>query len=154
MRGTTTRTERVVLRPRRARLIVYPCAAALLVVLVAIAVLLPSQGPNPWGLGSRLSVVGFALGCTWFLHRLASVRVVMDGEGVTVVNILSRRRLEWAEIVGVRLSRDDAWMMLDVSDGSSLAAMGVQKSEGALAREQVRVFARMVAERSRTDGDR
>jgi len=152
VRGVITEgTERLVLRPRRARLVVYPCAAVLLVVLVAIAVLLPSGGSNGWGLGSRVSVVVFALGCVWFLHRLASVRVVTDAEGVTVVNILTRRRLEWAEVVGVRLSRDDAWMMLDVSDGSSLAAMGVQRSEGGLAQEQVRAFARMVAEHSRTE---
>jgi hypothetical protein len=152
VRGVTTQgSEGVVLRPRRARLIVYPCAAALLAVLVGIAVLLPSGGANSWGLASRLSVVLFGVACAWFLHRLASVRVVTDGEGVTVVNILTRRRLEWAEVVGVRLSRDDAWMMLDVSDGSSLAAMGVQRSEGALAQEQVRTFARMVAEGSGTD---
>jgi len=150
----TDRSSRVVFRPRRARLVVYPCAAALLVVLVGIAVLLPSGGPNPWGIGSRLSVVVFALACVWFLHRLASVRVEADDEGATIVNVLRRRRLEWAEVVGVRLSRDDAWMMLDVSDGSTLAAMGVQRSEGALAQRQARDFARLVAERSRTDGDR
>ena len=64
------------------------------------------------------------------LHRLASVRVETSDEGVLVANVIGRRHLEWAEIVGVRLLRDDAWMMLDLSDGQALAAMGVQKSEG------------------------
>ena len=132
---------------------VYSCAGALVAVLVGIAVLLPSSGPNPWGVGSRVSLVVFAFACGWFLHRLASVRVVTDTDGLTVVNVLTRRRLEWAEVVGVRLSRDDAWMMLDVSDGSSLAAMGVQRSEGELAQEQAKKFARMVTERSRADQD-
>ena len=149
----TSRPPRVVLRPRRARLVVYPTAAVLFVVLTGIAFLLPSSGPHGWGLGSRLSVVVFAAVCVWFLHRLASVRVDTDDEGATVVNVLRRRRLEWSEIVGVRLSRDDAWMMLDVSDGSSLAAMGVQRSEGERARAQAREFARMVTEGSRTDSD-
>jgi hypothetical protein len=121
-------------------------------VLVALAVLLPSDGANGWGPGSRISVVVFGLVIAYFLHRLASVRVETDADGVTVVNILNRRRLEWAEVVGVRLSRDDAWMLLDVSDGSSLAAMGVQRSEGALAEEQVRTFARLVTERSGGNG--
>ncbi|HTE72958.1 MAG TPA: PH domain-containing protein [Actinomycetes bacterium] len=146
--------RRVVLRPRRARLVVYPCAAALFVVLTGVALLLPGEGEHGWGFGSRLAVVGFALGCVWFLHRLASVRVETDEEGATVVNILTRRRLDWSEVVGVRLSRDDAWMMLDVSDGSTLAAMGVQRSEGERATAQAREFARMVTEGSRTDGDR
>ena len=123
-------------------------------MLVALAVLLPSDGANGWGPGSRISVVVFGLVIAYFLHRLASVRVETDADGVTVVNILNRRRLEWAEVVGVRLSRDDAWMLLDVSDGSSLAAMGVQRSEGALAEEQVRTFARLVSERSgSSEGD-
>lgn len=148
----SSRAGRVVLRPRRAPLVVYPCAVTLLTVLVGIAVLLPSGGRGGWGPGSRLALVLFGIACAWFLHRLASVRVIADPDGVTVVNVLSRRQLEWAEIVGVRLSRDDAWMMLDVSDGSTLAAMGVQRSEGELAREQVRTFAAMVTERSRVDG--
>jgi hypothetical protein len=143
--------HRVVLRPRRARLIVYPAAAALFVVLVGVAFLMPSGGEHGWGTGSRLAVVVFAAACVWFLHRLASVRVETDESGATVVNILRRRRLEWSEVVGVRLSRDDAWMMLDVSDGTSLAAMGVQRSEGALAERQARDFARMVTEGSRVE---
>ena len=144
--------DRIVFRPRRARMVVYPCAAAVFVVLTGIAVLLPSGGDQGWGLGSRLAVVMLALAVVWFLHRLAAVRMVADSDGVEVVNVLTRRRLEWAEVVGVRLSRDDAWLMLDVSDGSSLAAMGVQRSEGELAQRQAREFARLVSERSRTDG--
>jgi len=143
----------VVFRPRRARAVVYAAAAAVLLVLVGIAVLLPSGGPQGWGLGSRLSVVVFALLVVWFLHRLADVRIVADDAGVEVVNILTRRRLEWAEVVGVRLSRDDAWLMLDVSDGTSLAAMGVQRSEGERAQRQARDFARLVTEHSPTNGN-
>ena len=133
-------------------MVVYVAATGLFVVLTGIAFLLPSGGEHGWGLGSRLAVVVFALGCVWFLHRLASVRVVTDDDGATVVNILRRRRLEWSEIVGVRLSRDDAWMMLDVSDGTALAAMGVQRSEGERAQQQARDFARMVTEHSRVEG--
>ncbi len=138
--------DQVVFRPRVARAVVYACAAALSVVLVGIAVLLPSGGPHPWGLGSRIGVVLFAGAVAWFLHRLAAVRLVTDASGVEVVNVLTHRRLEWAEVVSVRLSRDDAWLMLDVSDGTSLAAMGVQRSEGELAQRQAREFARLVSE--------
>ena len=144
--------ERVVFRPRRARVVVYACAVAVAAVLVTMAVLLPSGGAQGWGMGSRVSVVGFAGVFVWFLHRLASVRLVTDADGVEVVNILSRRRLDWAEVVGVRLTRDDAWLLLDIADGTSLAAMGVQRSEGELAQRQAREFARMVAARSRTEG--
>lgn len=145
--------ERVVFRPRRARVVVYACAAAVATVLVTMALALPSGGPQGWGTGSRVSVVVFAAVFVWFLHRLASVRLVADRDGIDVINILNRRHLDWAEVVGVRLTRDDAWLLLDVSDGTSLAAMGVQRSEGDLAQRQARELARMVAERSRTEGN-
>jgi hypothetical protein len=139
-----------VFRPRRARLVIYPAATALFLVLAGSAVLLPTGGVHPWGVGSRAGIVFVAAASVWFLHRLAAVRVETDEAGVTVVNILRRRRLEWAEIVGVRLLRDDPWLMLDLSDGEAMAAMGVQKSDGRYAQEQAQRFARMVVEHSHT----
>lgn len=146
-RGTT------VFRPRRARLVIYTCVALVLVALGGGAVLAPSEGASRWGLGSRVALIAVALGVAYFLHRLADVRVVADGDGVSVINIVHRRRLEWPEVVGVRLLRDDPWMMLDLSDGEAMAAMGVQKADGAYAQEQASRFARMVAERTRTPGN-
>lgn len=143
---------RTVFRPVRARVVVYVCAAAVLATLVALAVVLPSGGPHPWGLESRLGVVAVGLAVVFVLHRLADVRVEASEEGVLVVNVVGRRRLEWAEVVGVRLLRDDAWMLLDLSDGSALAAMGVQKSEGERAQRQAREFARLVNEHTRVAG--
>jgi hypothetical protein len=143
---------RTVFRPVRARAVVYVCAAAVLVTLVALAIVLPSGGPHPWGTGSRLGVVLFALLAVAVLHRLASVRVETSDDGILVANVIGRRRLEWAEVVGVRLSRDDPWMLLDLSDGTALAAMGVQKSEGERAQRQAREFARMVQDHTRVPG--
>jgi len=134
-------------------MVIYPCAAIVLLALVGAAVVLPSEGASGWGVGSRVALVVLALAGAYFLHRLADVRLVADDAGISVVNIVHSRRLEWAEVVGVRLLRDDPWMMLDLSDGQPLAAMGVQKADGAFALEQAGRFARMVAERTRTPSD-
>lgn len=148
-------TERgaTVLRPRRARLVIYPCAVFVLLALVGGAAFAPSEGAARWGWESRLALVAVGLGGAYFLHRLAAVRVVADDAGVSVINIVHRRRLEWPEVVGVRLLRDDPWMMLDLSDGSAMAAMGVQKADGAFAQEQATRFAQMVTERTRAPGN-
>jgi hypothetical protein len=145
-------TGRTVFRPVRARVVVYVVALAVLVTLVALAIALPSGGPHPWGLESRLGVVAVGVLFVLVLHRLADVRVEATDAGVLVVNVIGKRRLEWAEIVGVRLLRDDAWMLLDLSDGQALAAMGVQKSEGERAQRQAREFARLVTEHTRVAG--
>lgn len=60
------------------------------------------------------------------LAQLARVRVVADDSGVTVVNIAGRRHLEWAEIVQVNLRPGDPWVFLNLSDGTSLPALGIQ----------------------------
>jgi len=145
--------DRTVFRPRRARQVVYPVAAGLVLAFAGVAVSAPAGGENGWPLASRVALVLVALAGAYFLHRLADVRVVADDAGVTVVNVVTSRRLEWAEVVGVRLLRDDPWMMLDLADGEAMAAMGVQRSDGDHARAQATRFARMVAERTRTPRD-
>jgi Bacterial PH domain len=143
---------RRVFRPRRARVIVYVLAVAMLVTLVWIAFALPSGGEHRWGNESRASLVLLAVLFCVPLHRLAAVRVVTDDTGVTVVNVVRRHRLAWAQIVGVRLSQDDPWLVLDLDDGEAMQAMGVARSEGAAAKRAARDFARLVNEHSHVPG--
>ena len=143
---------RTVFRPVRGRVVPYVMAAAVLMTLIGLAIALPSGGAHGWGIESRLGVVAFGVLAVLVMHRLASVRVEASDEGVLVANVIGRRHLEWAEIVGVRLLRDDAWMMLDLSDGQALAAMGVQKSEGKRAKQQAQAFARLVQEHTAVPG--
>ena len=141
-----------VYRPARARVVVYLCAAGVLATMLFLAVALPDEGRSGWGIYSRLGVVAVGLVIVAFLHRLGSVRVATSESGVLVVNVMNRRRLEWAEIVGVRLLSGDAWMVLDLSDGKSLSAMGIQHSEGERGQQQAQAFARAVQQHTRTPG--
>jgi hypothetical protein len=149
--GSTVSGRRV-FRPRRARIVVYICALAMLVTLVWIAFALPSGGEHAWGNESRAALVAMAVCFCVPLHRLAAVRVVTDDSGVTVVNVIRRHRLDWAQIVGVRLSQDDPWLVLDLDDGEAMQAMGVARSEGAAAQRAARDFARLVNEHSQVPG--
>jgi hypothetical protein len=79
----------------------------------------------------RLSLLVFWILVTVVLHALASVRVVADEAGLYVVNLVRRRRLEWAQIVGLRFGSGDPWVQLDLSDGTTLAVMGIQRADGA-----------------------
>jgi hypothetical protein len=60
------------------------------------------------------------------LLMLSRPKVVADEGGVTVVNIASRRHLDWAEILQVNLRPGDPWVFIDLSDGTSLPALGIQ----------------------------
>ncbi|QNP73873.1 PH domain-containing protein [Streptomyces roseirectus] len=111
----------VTFRPGRTRAVLLGAGVMIFVTITAIALLLERLGP-----GERLSfVVTGGLIC-WVLAMLARVRVIADEDGVTVVNIASRRRLEWAEILQVNLRPGDPWVFLNLSDGTSLPALGIQ----------------------------
>nr|WBO76757.1 PH domain-containing protein [Streptomyces sp. SBE_14.2] len=111
----------VTFRPGRTRAVLLTAGAAILVVITAVALLLEKLGP-----GERLSFVLTGALMFGVLAMLARVKVVAEDSGVTVVNIASRRRLEWAEIIQVNLRPGDPWVFLDLSDGTSLPALGIQ----------------------------
>ncbi|MFF3349953.1 PH domain-containing protein [Streptomyces sp. NPDC002779] len=111
----------VTFRPGRTRAVLLTAGAAIFVVITAVALLLENLGP-----GERLSFILTGALMFGVLALLARVRVVADDTGVTVVNIAGRRRLEWAEIIQVNLRPGDPWVFLDLSDGTSLPALGIQ----------------------------
>ncbi|RMI38687.1 PH domain-containing protein [Actinomadura harenae] len=85
----------------------------------------------------RTMMVLFGLLMAWLLHMLARCRVTADEAGVTVVNAFRTRRLEWAEIVDVNMSVGEPWPTLDLADGTSLGAMGINGAEKDLAARQL-----------------
>ncbi|WP_277210257.1 PH domain-containing protein [Isoptericola croceus] len=82
------------------------------------------------GPGTRLTFVGFAVFAAWLLWRLGGVHARPDPTGLTVRNVVRTRRVAWPEIVGVRLTMNDSWVMLDLADGGTLAVMGIQRADG------------------------
>ncbi|MFF7165614.1 PH domain-containing protein [Streptomyces sp. NPDC008086] len=111
----------VTFRPGRTRAVLLTAGVAIFVVITAVALLLEKLGP-----GERLSFVFTGALMFGVLAMLARVKVVADETGVTVVNIATKRRLEWAEIVQVNLRPGDPWVFLNLSDGTSLPALGIQ----------------------------
>ncbi|MFJ8036292.1 PH domain-containing protein [Streptomyces sp. NPDC096032] len=127
----------VTFRPGHTRAILLTAGAVIFVVISGIALLL-ELGP-----GERLTFVLTGALSFWALAQIARVRVVADESGVTVVNIASRRRLDWAEIVQVNLRPGDPWVFLNLSDGTSLPALGIQPG---LARKRAVADARTLRE--------
>lgn len=111
----------ITFRPFLTRAVLLAGGGALFVVLTVVALLLPAVGP-----GERLSFVVVGALLLAVLALLSRPKVVADASGVTVVNIISGRRLDWAEIVQVVLRPGDPWVFLNLSDGTSLPALGIQ----------------------------
>nr|WP_155073074.1 PH domain-containing protein [Streptomyces taklimakanensis] len=111
----------VTFRPARTRIVLLAVGVAILVTLTVIAILLEGLGT-----GERASFVLTGLLFLGVLAFLGRPKVVADTDGVTVVNLATTRRLEWAEIIKVNLRTGDPWVLLDLSDGTNLPAMGIQ----------------------------
>lgn len=80
-----------------------------------------------------LGALGFS---AWF--ALVRSRVVATAEKLIVVNGYRRHEYEWAEVVAVHLPPGAPWAVLDLSDGTTASALGIQGSDGARASTAVR----------------
>ncbi|MFC4907842.1 PH domain-containing protein [Actinomadura gamaensis] len=123
----------VVWRPRTTRLVAYVTAGVSVLGMVLLAVFVAPQ----FKAFDRTMMVLFGLLVAWILHMLARCRVAADEAGVTVVNAFRTRRLDWAEIVDVTMSVGEPWPTLDLADGTSLGAMGINGAEKHLAARQL-----------------
>ncbi|HEU5331486.1 MAG TPA: PH domain-containing protein [Actinocrinis sp.] len=123
-------------RPGRTRAIVFVVAVLMASSMSLVAALLPSDGGAPWPLPDRIAfgAIGFAGAAV--LCVLARPKVVADSGGLTVVNMMRTHRLEWPQIVRVNLRPGDPWVLLDLDSGDTLAAMGIQPSNGPAAARQ------------------
>ncbi|GAA5153446.1 PH domain-containing protein [Nocardioides marinquilinus] len=98
-----------------------------------------SVTPFQRGTVIAMYLLGFSL-----LYALARSRVVARREGLVVVNGYRRREYAWAQVVAVHLGRGAPWVTLDLADGTSAPAMGIQGSDGARARQAVRQLRALV----------
>ncbi|KUJ69585.1 hypothetical protein ACZ90_09580 [Streptomyces albus subsp. albus] len=111
----------VTFRPTRTRAVLLTFGVVLFAVLSAIGLLLTRLSP-----GEKISFVLTGLLFFGGLLLLSRPKVVADREGVTVVNLATVRRLAWPEVLRVNLRAGDPWVYLDLADGTSLPAMGIQ----------------------------
>jgi hypothetical protein len=71
---------------------------------------------------------------TWAMLRC---RVDLTDRGMVVVNGFTRHTYDWPQVVAVTMAEGHPWAVLDLSDGTSVSAVGIQSADGARARAQV-----------------
>ena len=89
-----------------------------------------------------LGLIGFSC-----LYALIRSRVDAEMDRLIVVNGYRRHEYEWAQIVGVHLPPGAPWVTLDLADGNTVSAMGIQGSDGARAKQAVRQLRALVDQR-------
>ncbi len=131
-------------RPLGVRLAIYVLGAMLLAVCVVTWVLLPAQTRASFSAIEKATLVLLGLMFGAAGYALARSRLVARPDSLIVVNGYRKRRFEWNQVLGVSLRGGSPWAVLDLSDGTSTPAMGIQGSDGARATRQVRELRRLI----------
>lgn len=126
-------------RPRGTRIVALALAVIVPVVLVGMGLVVRA---GIWDLAGFLAL---GLLVSWVLWRMGSVKAVPGAEGLVVRNVFLTTRLSWAQIVSLRFG-DRPWPQLDLTDGDTLAVMGMQRSDGAFAQAEARRLAGLIEE--------
>jgi hypothetical protein len=92
-----------------------------------------------------LLVGALAAAVAWALVRC---RVTATEQGLQLVNGYRRRVYDWAEVVSVRMPRGAPFASLDLADGTSIQALGIQSADGDRARIAVGQLRLLVDRRS------
>jgi len=140
-------------RPFGVRLAVYVFGTLLVVLTAVIWFTFPAEIRAKFTTFQRLTVIVLGLGFLALGWGLARCRVEARRDGLRVVNGYRSRRLEWSEVVAVSMKPGNPWAVLDLSDGTTAQALGIQASDGARARRQVLELRRMVDVLTRTERD-
>lgn len=140
-------------RPRFVPVLAIAIGVTLVVAGLGMWILMPAEeralftGLQAW------TMVALLAGLLYVLYRFAQMRAVADADGLTIVNVFRRHRLEWAQVVGVNLRRGDPWVYLDVDDGATVAVMGIQSADGHRGHAAARELRAVAADRTLTGGD-
>jgi hypothetical protein len=125
-------------RPLGVRMAVWFFGGALAIVCVAGAVAIGPEARARVSLvqwATLVLIAMLALSVAWGLVRC---KVTATAAGLELVNGFRVHHYEWAEVLAVHMPQGAPFPTLDLADGTSRSALGIQASDGDRARQAVR----------------
>ncbi len=124
-------------RPLGPRIAALVFGVFLVVAFAGLWITFPQETKDAISPLQRATVILFIGVALALLNALARSRIVVDVDGLTVVNGYRTRRMEWAQVVAVRMPPGAPWPTMDLDDGSTISVMGIHASDGSRARTAV-----------------
>ncbi len=132
-------------RPVRGRIVPHGLAVLSFAAVVLAALVMPTFQP-----ADRVALVILAGAVATALYFFGRCELRAGPSGLTVVNVLRTTQLDWAEVLDARLEPGEPWPTLDLADGTTIAAMGIQSTDGERARRAVTELRALIAQRGET----
>ena len=129
-------------RPSRGRVVPHVLSVLSLGAILVLALVVPT-----FALADRtaLIILGGAVAVALYFFGRCELRAAAGG--LTVVNILRTTELDWAEVLDARMEPGEPWPTLDLADRTTMAAMGIQSTDGEKARQAVTELRALIAAR-------
>ena len=135
-------------RPLGVRIAAIAFGVLLFGVTAVMWLTFPERVRDAFTVAQRGTVLVMGLGVIVVGHALARCRIDAEEEGLRVVNGYRTHRLAWAQVLAVRMAPGNPWVVLELADGTTLSALGIQGSDGARAQRQVRRLRALIDARS------
>jgi hypothetical protein len=146
----TGTTVPVRFRPLGVRIAAVILGAMLFLVSAVIWFAFPESVRDAFTILQRLTLLGFGLVALAALHALGRSRVDAREDGLLAVNGYRTHQYAWNDVAGVTLRAGGPWAILELADGTTAGAMGIQGSDGSRAVSQVKRLRVILAEHRTT----
>jgi hypothetical protein len=131
-------------RPMGVRIAGWLVGAVLAGASAATWISFPPEVRATFNLGQRLTLLIFGVLIGVGMHALMRSRLEATQDRLVVINGYRRRSFAWNEVLAVQLPAGAPWATLDLADGTSIPAMGIQGSETRRAQRAVAELRSMV----------
>lgn len=138
-------------RPLGVRLAGWFFGGLFVVVCAAMWIGLGAELRAKFAVRQELTLLALAIGLLVCLHALMRCRVDATADGLRIVNGYKSRSVAWSQVVEVHLPPGAPWATLDLVDGTTVSAMGIQGSDGQRSRRQVQELRALVDAAHPTD---
>ncbi|MCG7427354.1 PH domain-containing protein [Helcobacillus sp. ACRRO] len=134
-----------IFRPRIARIYALAIGSVMMLAMTVMAMILPYP---QFAISDRVGFLILGAIISWFCWRQASVCVKAEPDRVTVRNLFSTTRLEWAQIVDLTFMEGAPWATANLNTGDTLSLMAFQRTDGARGIAEAKEFQALLYEKS------
>ncbi len=121
-------------------------AIAVLVIFSAVATgLRGSQGRVVFGVADQIAMVGLGLLGAAGILAFTRPRVVADGNGIRIRNVVGSYDIPWQVVRSVQFGRGAPWASLELADDDVVAVMAIQAADKEYAVATVRQVRELLA---------
>jgi Bacterial PH domain len=139
-------------RPFGARLVVVVMALTLVGAVTFLWAAMPAEVRSQFSWPQRITILFFFGAILLALWGMFRTSVAISDSGLVITNIFKVRSYDWAQVLAISLHRGDPWAVLDLSDGTSVVAMAIQGSDGALTNGVLREIGEQIEKHSPSEG--